>query len=385
MVKVSCDPVAPEAAEDVPDDADFGAKGVQLFLSTFVGQTSQPNPGTVCKKGRVLSRIKTSKAGPVKFRLWTKIGNQPMKSELVEAWSSQSGSEFKAEVIKWISVSKTTKIKAMVEDLTNPIGQSTGWKELTLHCTGAGGGGLADAPKPGDEPLVSPLKVTGELTLADSAPNSDSPRLGQAVFKIWANKPGATSYKLTCSGNRKWEGTLPTFKVADKKYQAVGAENFQIAKTEQIACALRSTSMSGDPVIAIATKLFKLVKRNPDLSGPGAVTIPPKPQTGKPNKRPAIIVTPKKPKKPLIKVAPVRKTVCIGGKVSKNNCYCPARTKRVKIGAKAYRCIINVVKPLRVVPKAPAKRVIMTAPAKRLAPVKRAAPAKRKTFIGKKR
>jgi len=200
------------------------------------------------------------------------------------------------------------------------------------------------------------------------------------VFNIWATKPGSTSYKLTCSGNRKWEGTLPTFKVADKKYQAVGAANFQIAKTEQIGCALRSTSLPKNDVIALATKLFKLVKRNPNVSGPGGVTGKPTPTSGKPNKRPAVIVTPKPPKRPAIKVAPVRKIACIGGKVSRNSCFCPARTKKVKIGANAYRCIVNVVKPI-----APPKRVIMTAPVRQTAPVKRVAPARNQRRFGKTR
>ena len=45
-----------------------------------------------------------------------------------------------------LTVDQTTKVQAMAEDLTNPIGQSTGWKEVTLDCTGAGGGGLSGAP-----------------------------------------------------------------------------------------------------------------------------------------------------------------------------------------------------------------------------------------------
>jgi len=368
IVKVECDPVIVSPVGGIAtQEPDFKVTSIELFRTTFSGATSQPNPGTVCKKAELKVRLKTSKAGPVKFKLWTKIGASPMTSKVIDAWSAFTGGGFKAEYKEWVSVSKTSFVQAMAEDMTNPIGQSTGWKSITLHCTGAGGGGLADKPNSNDDgPLVSPLKVTGELTLADSAANSNKPRLGQAVFKIWATKPGATSYKLTCVGNRKWEGTLPTFKVANKKYQAVGAVNFQIAKTEQIGCALRSTSKDGNPVIALATKLFKLVKRNPNVSGPGGVTGKPKPTSDKP-KRPLIKVAPK-PKRPQIKVAPVRKVSCIGGKIARNSCFCPARTKRVKVGANAYRCIVNVVKP-----KAPAKRVIMTAP------------AKRKTFIRKRR
>jgi hypothetical protein len=345
-VKVVCDPVIVSPAGGiVAKEPDFKVTSIELFRSTFANATSQPNPGTVCKKARLLVRLKTSKKGPVKFKLWTKVGDKPMISKVIDAMSQFAGpGAFKAEYIKWISVSKTTKVQAMVEDKTNPIGQSSGWKDITLHCTGAGGGGLADKPKPNnDGPLVKPLKVTGELTLADSAPNSDKPRLGQAVFKIWANKPGSTSYKLTCGGGRKWEGTLPTFKVADKKYQAVGAQNFQISKTEQIGCALRSTSKSGDPVIALATKLFKLVKVNPNVGGAGGLTT--NPTLGKP-KLPKFKVAPK-PKLPKFKVAPVTKVSCIGGKIANNSCFCPAKTKKVKVGANAYRCIINVVKPAK--------------------------------------
>jgi len=252
-VRVTCVPKilrSPGASLDEPDDPNYSVKGVKLFLSTFSHATTNPNPGVVCKKGRILARLTTTKTGPVKFKLWTKLGNEPMQSQFVEAWSSQSGSEYKAEFTKWVSVSKTSNLKAMVEDMTNPIGESTGWKDIMLHCTSPGGGGWAPVSNPND-------------------------------------------------------GT-------------------------------------GNP-----------------------------PASEQPNKRPQVIVTPKPPKKPAIKVAPVRKTVCIGGKVSRNSCFCPARTKRVKIGANAYRCLVNVVKPQRVVPKAPARRVIKTAPIRRVAPAGR--------------
>ena len=350
-----------------------------LFMAYTHGSNGCP------RKATVEAQFYTNRAGKIEFMLFRDDG---AKQKIAVNTTKKESGIFHAYWSKNYNFTKSVDRKYMIVVLGHKY--SSQWKPIVIKCgvqnDNPGPDAVTDVPNPNnDGPLVSPLKVTGELTLADSASNSDKPRLGQAVFKIWTTKPGATSYKLTCSGNRKWENTLPTFKVADKKYQAVGTANFQITKTEQIACALRSTSKSGDPVIAIATKLFKLVKRNPNVSGPGAVTVPPKPQTGKPNKRPAAIVTPKKPKKPFIKVAPVRKTVCIGGRVSKNSCYCPARIKRVKIGTKAYRCIFNVVKPLRVVPKAPARRVIKTAPVRRAPAVLRNAPVKRSTFIGKRR
>ncbi|MEM8744614.1 MAG: hypothetical protein AAGF14_08275, partial [Pseudomonadota bacterium] len=84
----------------------------------------------------------------VKFRLYTQIGDGPIEQEFVEAWSSNKGSEFKAEFKKWVSVTKSTNLKAMVQDLTNPIGNTSGWKDMPLHCSAPGGGGWAPPPKP---------------------------------------------------------------------------------------------------------------------------------------------------------------------------------------------------------------------------------------------
>ncbi len=115
-------------------------------------------------------------------------------------------------------------------------------------------------PSSNDEaPQVAPLKVKGELTLTD-APMS-KPRAGAVVFKLVVNKPGDTSYKLTCTGGRRWTGTLNTFKIGPDKYEAKGLRNFQITKTELIGCALRSTSMDNSAIIALASKQFLLTSK----------------------------------------------------------------------------------------------------------------------------
>lgn len=151
-VPVTCDPVLKSVGDVAARQPDFKVKSIALFRTTYSHAVSRPNPGTVCKKAKWLVRLGTSKAGPVKFKLWMKIGNAPMTSKVIEAWSKFDGnSKYKAEYSEWTSVSKTTLVQAMAEDMTNPIGQSTGWKKITLHCTGAGGGGLTSAPKPGDD------------------------------------------------------------------------------------------------------------------------------------------------------------------------------------------------------------------------------------------
>jgi hypothetical protein len=361
-VPVVCDPVVKSSTDDVATEkpATLSVGSIELFRSTFVHETSQPNPATECKKARWLVRLNTNKAGPVKFKLWTKVGDAPMTSKVIDAWSSFDGnSKYKAEYVEWTEVTKTTFVQAKAEDMTNAIGQSTDWKDITLQCDGVAGG-LADVPNtnnPDDGVNPVTLKVTGELTLADKdgAPK-DKPRLGAAVFKIWATKPGSTSYKLTCSGGRNWEGTLPTFKVADKKYQAVGLQNFQIDKTEQIGCALRSTSLPNDPVIAVATKLFELIKRNPDIGGADTEANGPRPTHDKADTgRPATLVDqarPQKPdvQKPDVKVAPVNKVSCGGGKISGDTCFCPAGTEKVQAAPNAFRCIKQVARPERLAP-----------------------------------
>lgn len=383
VVKVQCEPFQREKAEDV-EDVNMVTKDIELKVVAPANPTTKPNKSTVCRKGKLTVRMEANRVGPVKYRLWSKVGDAAMTSKVIDMWAKEvaPGNKFVAEHSEWVAVPKTSTVKAMAEDMINPIGQSTGWKEALVRCEPAIGG-MADQPKPNNDGGVVPLKLTGELTLADQTGTpKDKPRLGQAVFKIWSNRPGQTSYVLTCSGGRKWEGTLPTYKVGQYKYQAVGAANLQISKTEQIGCALRSTSKKGNPVLALATKLFKLVKVNPSVGGGGdTITGKPRPTHDKPsgkrpNKRPAVIVTPKPPKRPkmpAIKVAPLPKLVCINGKVSRSNCFCLPRTVKKQIGARAYRCDRAVAKPKRVTPKATPKRVIMTAPVRQTAP-KRAAP-----------
>jgi hypothetical protein len=53
------------------DQGEFKINDIDVFLSTFAGGTTQPNPAMVCKTGRVLVRLKASKALPAKFKLWT--------------------------------------------------------------------------------------------------------------------------------------------------------------------------------------------------------------------------------------------------------------------------------------------------------------------------
>lgn len=154
QVRVVCQPVPASPTNDLAAaKPSFKVNGIALRFLTTAGYPSKPNPGTQCQVTNARVRVATSTAGPVKFRLWTKIGGGAATSQFVEAWSKHVGNgKFEAVFNKTLKVGHSAPVQAMAEDLTNPIGQSTGWKLVKLGCTGAGGGGLAGSTPQGDLP-----------------------------------------------------------------------------------------------------------------------------------------------------------------------------------------------------------------------------------------
>lgn len=334
LVKVKCIPVELETAEDVPDDPNYGSKGPKVFISTFSHAVTKPTQFKTCKKGRILARIETTKPGPTKFNLWTKIGNQPAQRQFVAAWSSKKGGIYKAEYKKWISVDKTTHVQAMVEDLTNPISQSTGWKDITLKCQNSGGNdGLADLPNPNDDvPVFTKLKVKGEISVLDKQ-KSLKPRPGTVLFKLKANKPGALTYRIRCTGGRGWKGTLQPSKVGPGKYQVVSAHQFKVSKTEKVNCRLRNLTGKRKRILDKDGRFFKVAGK-PNFEGAGDLSKKPTP-------------THKKPKRVFGTKLKAKKIACIGGKKVGRQCFCPARTVRKKVKPNTYHCVKQVAKPKR--------------------------------------
>lgn len=181
-VPVKCEGKHGKADDVAAKEPNFGVRDIHLRFMTSAGHVASPNPGAKCQITHARVRVATSKAGGVKFKLWTKVGNEPMQSQFVEAWSSfVSPGKYEAVFTKKISVSKTTSVQAMAEDKTNPIGQSTGWKQVSLDCTGAGGGGFAGTPgtaNPSDKRV--PARVfLGEARPIPNAPPS-RPKVGEA-------------------------------------------------------------------------------------------------------------------------------------------------------------------------------------------------------------
>ena len=307
-INVVCDPVIKSPTNDLAAaEPDFKVKDIKVRLMTMSIPQPTSNPGTKCQQTTARVRVATTKAGPVKFKLWTKLGNETT-SQFVEAWSSHQGpGKYEAVFDKKLTTTKTVPVQIMAEDMTNPIGQSSGWKLGKLNCTGAGGGGLADASgsNSGDDPIIPSLAVTGNLSLGTKpGAGPTKPRHATVVMRLWSNKPGPTSYKLTCTGGHEWSGSVATNKVASGKYQGSLLKTVYIDKTTQLACAVRSTSMAGNPVVALASKQYVVIERNPDVKGPGDLTAPPR-TTHKPVAKPTRVIVKRAPPVETVKPKPV--------------------------------------------------------------------------------
>jgi hypothetical protein len=166
-VTVVCGPkpasTQPRPGGLVQEKGKFRVTSIEHRYMTVVGDVTKPNLATQCKRTRLSVTLKTNQAGPVKFRLHKKVGNGPTQAKAVDLWAShQNSGPFKGLFVanhqEWITVEKTTAVQTMAEDLVNPIGLTTPWKSITLHCTGAGGGGLAGTPANAnpDGPLPKP-------------------------------------------------------------------------------------------------------------------------------------------------------------------------------------------------------------------------------------
>lgn len=265
-VPIECKGVRSTPGQLVAQEPDFDIKDLKMFLSTFTGNETQPNQFRTCKRARILVRAETSKAGPVKLRLWSKIGDAAMQSELIETWASFDGhSKHTVDISKWVTVENTSYMQAKVEELGDgTFPKEVGWKGINVPCETTGSGDDY-APTPTNDPEVPATNVTGKIFLAPKIdPVHNGSHRGTIVLRLESAKPGNTAYKLTCSGGREWSASVPTSKQGSK-HVGNAIHRFRFSETTEMGCALRSTTMAGDPVIAIASHVYKVPGRSPNL------------------------------------------------------------------------------------------------------------------------
>jgi hypothetical protein len=260
---VVCEPFSrPQTADGLKmEEPDFKVKDINLFLSTFSGATTSPNPATTCKKGRILVRVKTSKAGPTKFKLWTKVGDGPMTSKVVDAWASFDGNAgYKAEYTEWVPVDKTTPVQAMAEEMNSGFGMSTAWKDITLTCKGQGGnGGLASDTDNGnpDNDIPQAKTLKGDFSFADyGAPKC--PRTGKALITFTSPKSDNIHWSLDCKFSSK-SGVLQTQANPAGGYMAATLVSLDVGETMDETCTLKTVAPYNPREHVTKSHLFQCV------------------------------------------------------------------------------------------------------------------------------
>jgi len=172
---------------------DQGTMKVQAIALNFGGAAAtKPNPATVCKQAKLSVTVNANQAGAVKFRLHKKVGAAPLQAKLVEAWAKHDGKGlFVASYQELISVTKTTSVQAMAEDLVNPIGLTTPWKDVTLRCDDIGGG-LAGTPGNANPDNGKLPKQPKQPKRVLDGPSTLTPGARPVIAPATPKKPAAT-------------------------------------------------------------------------------------------------------------------------------------------------------------------------------------------------
>ena len=253
---------------------------IKLTLTTYANAYTEPNPSTRCKKARLRVTIEVNQQGPVSFKLWAQRGNGAIGSEEITRVAHHDDGYFRAVYERWVEVDETTRVQFNARDLINDtFNKETGWKDIILHCTGVGGGGLAaptedrhdglpgGRPKPRVNPAVGggPRGLTAEPnpTHAPQGASSDNPKTARSVCRGGAIRNG----RCVCP--------------RDETRKTIGNRQFQC--------------------VAIA--------KPPEKKAPART-----------NPRPKVEV------------------VCEGGRISKGTCRCGSGRKLVRVGSAAFAC-----------------------------------------------
>ncbi|WP_192179301.1 hypothetical protein [Mesorhizobium amorphae] len=293
QVQIVCDPVIKPAVQDVA--ADFGkfeVDNVKLFLTTY--QSNQPGstPGTVCPSLKVTSRAQANQAGPVSMRIWRQKDGGPITSEFKQAWASYDAAKngYFATYEKWENVGATAYFQYMTEIVGNgPFEPFDGWKNITVHCTGAGGGGFTDAPQADPDNPPAKADWQGEVTVSDSAGGKKlCPRKGQVAFEVSRNEPGAFHYRISCSNGAFFTGTKVAFNDGGA-FKASAFHDLSIVRTRAIQCTLQEIKQNG----AIATvdtdkEDFTCIKRTFEPEADDLVSST-RPDFGQPRQPPVVV------------------------------------------------------------------------------------------------
>ena len=227
------------------------------------------------------------------MRIWRQKDDGPITSEVKQAWASFDAAKngYFATYAKWEDVGTTSYFQyrtEIVEDSVFP--PFDGWKDITVHCTNPGGGGLAPLPQDDPDQPQPHAEWQGELTIADSAGADKScPRKGQVFFAATRAEPGDFDYRISCSNGAFFTGTATAYDQGSGIFEAYGAHDISVSRTRSIQCTLQELQPAP---VTVATDREDFTCNNPAID-PDAddLTAEPRPNPVKPT-RPLVVVDP---------------------------------------------------------------------------------------------
>jgi hypothetical protein len=229
------EPFTPAENNFTADKGDFKVQSIDVFLTTFQGQETDPTPGTSCKKLKVTVRIETNKAGIVAYKLWRQPGEAVEKSHMA---SMKKDGQFKGRFIvedTFVDTfDKTTYIQYMAEVTNRTFGPSTQWKPITIQCNG----GFTTGQPQGAGDLIPSFKVTSTDLKIISLQSKGCPTKAFVTATFIANKPGTFKYFIGTSLNKNKSGQLEAKKVGNV-YRAQETLTVDITKSGKLTAHAR--------------------------------------------------------------------------------------------------------------------------------------------------
>lgn len=229
------------------DKGGFKVQSVDLFLTTFQGQETNPNPAAACKKLKVTVRIETNKAGPVQFKLWRQPGQPLTKSKMATfRKDGQFKGRFIAEEELVHTFDKTTYVQYMAEVGSGTFGLSTPWKDITIHC---GGGLTTGQSQDGAGGLIQTFEVTKTDIKIHNVSGAGCPTKAFVTATFTANKPGKFKYFIGTTEHGNKSGELEAKKVGPQ-FQARETLTVDITRSGKLTAHARPVDFPAASVFA---------------------------------------------------------------------------------------------------------------------------------------
>ena len=239
-------PIKPAENNFTAAKGDFKIQSIDLFLTTFQGQETNPTPGTSCKKLKVTVRIETNKVGGVQYKLWRQPGEAVTKSQVAKFHTDgQFKGRFIIEDTFIETFDKTTYVQYMAEVTSDTFGPSTQWKPITIQCNG----GFTTGQPQGGGDIVPSFKVTKTDLKIISLQGKGCPTKAFVTATFIANKPGTFKYFIGTSLNKNKSGELEAKKVGNV-YRAQETLTVDITKSGKLTAHARPVDF---PAVGTAT------------------------------------------------------------------------------------------------------------------------------------